>query len=73
MQNATHINASLGQTGRVYIYNRGGGPSGEWTLTAQLAPRDLAACDRFGHAVVLRGGYLIVGAPAAKLNGSTFI
>jgi choice-of-anchor B domain-containing protein len=50
--------------GAVYLYERGS--SGRWTQRARLTSPDAAEGDRFGAALALKGGVLLVGAPGRE-------
>ena len=53
--------ASAGSdSGAVYVYERG---ADAWTLQARLTPAMPSAGARFGHAIAIEGGSLLVGAP----------
>ncbi|HEU5304807.1 MAG TPA: hypothetical protein VFU40_09210, partial [Gemmatimonadales bacterium] len=54
--------------GAVYIFERDG--TGRWTERARLTASMGAAGDRFGRSLALKGGVLLVGAPAhAEFQG----
>jgi subtilase family serine protease len=51
--------AVQGDAGAAYVFSHSGAT---WAPSAKLAPSSLAASDRFGHAVAVRGGTAAVGA-----------
>ena len=55
-------------SGSAYIFEI---DEGIWRQQAKLVARDLAKRDAFGEAVVLRGGTIVVGAPAHAHSGKT--
>jgi hypothetical protein len=61
-----NVNNANGE-GKVYVYTRNGNT---WNLQATLTPADAHENDGFGTSVHVNKGYLIVGAPAASVNGS---
>jgi len=54
--------------GAVYIYQHDG--AGDWRHEAKLIPQPVAADDRFGETVALRGGLLLAGARQHDALGS---
>ena len=55
-------------SGSAYIFEI---DEGIWRQQAKLVARDLAKRDAFGEAVVVRGGAVVVGAPAHAHSGKT--
>ena len=56
-------------SGSAYIFVK---DEGIWRQQAKLVPRDSAKQDNFGEAVVVRGGAVVVGAPAHTHSGERF-
>lgn len=57
------------RTGVAFVFERNAGGAGNWGLVMELAGSDVAVDDRFGSAVAISAGTIVVGAPRHDGDG----
>jgi hypothetical protein len=67
---ATFGDGALSDSGAVYVFARNAGGADNWGQTDKITTAGGIAGDRFGYAVALDGGTLVVGAPGEDALGS---